>query len=345
MSITVLIIDDEPRVLRAFAHNVRLLGYTVITAEGGRTGLELYHQEQPEIVMTDLRMPDLSGQQVLEAIRAHDPEANVILTSGHGDQDAILAAVRAGAADFLLKPVDQIALESALCRAAKRVHLKRTAELEREIVEQKRTEVTLRQTTRRFQALLDHSPALVHIFDEEGRYLLVGEATAKALELPREEIIGKTFADLLPPETVATFMRRVETLKEDREVLFVEDQITLNGDEQFFESLLFPLSEENGVSMLCRYRHRSHRAQADGKGVARERGALPAHRQDQLRYDLSTRFGRTDHVLLTIRGASAGPYAGRGCGHTSEALFSGNRAAPGDAELPTGHRCGADRDD
>ncbi|MFP4396255.1 MAG: PAS domain S-box protein, partial [Anaerolineales bacterium] len=226
----------------------------------GAEGVALYHQELPEIVITDLRMPEMTGQDVLQAIRAHDPEANVILTSGHGDQEAILEAMRAGASDFLPKPVDQVTLESALRRAAERVHLKRelrasqealreqNARLEEEVA--KRT-AALRQTTRRFQALLDHSPALVHIFDEEGRYLLVGEATAEAMGLAREEIIGKTFADLLSPETVATFMHRVERLKESRAELFVEDQITVNGEEQFFESLLFPLSEENGGSIYA----------------------------------------------------------------------------------------------
>ncbi len=257
MPISILIIDDEPRVLRAFARNLRLGGYTVFTANSGAEGVELYHQEQPEIVITDLRMPEMTGQDVLQAIRAHDPEANVILVSGHGDQDEILEAMRAGASDFLPKPVDQVTLESALRRAAERVHLKRelrasqaalrqhNARLEEEVA--KRT-AELRQTTQRFQALLDHSPALVHIFDEEGRYLLVGEATAEAMGLAREEIIGKTFAELLPPETVATFMRRVERLKEDRAVLSVEDQITVNGEEHFFESLLFPLSEEDGMA-------------------------------------------------------------------------------------------------
>ncbi len=125
MPITVLIIDDETRVLRAFARNVRLIGYTVITAEGGRAGLELYHQEQPEVVITDLRMPDMSGLEVLTAIRAHDPEAHVILASGHGNQEAILAAVRAGAADFLPKPVDHVLLENTLQRAGERMRLQR----------------------------------------------------------------------------------------------------------------------------------------------------------------------------------------------------------------------------
>ena len=137
------------------------------------------------------------------------------------------------------------------------MHLKRELRASQEALREQnvRIEATvvkrtaeLRQTTQRFQALLDHSPALVHIFDEEGRYLLVGEATAEAMGLAREEIIGKTFADLFPPETVATFMRRVERLKEDRAVLSVEDQITVNGEEHFFESLLFPLSEEDGVA-------------------------------------------------------------------------------------------------
>ena len=107
MPISILIIDDEPYVLRAFARNICLGGYRVFTADSGAEGLALYHQELPEIVITDLRMPEMTGLDVLQAIRAHDPEANVILVSGHGDQDEILEAMRAGASDFLPKPVDR----------------------------------------------------------------------------------------------------------------------------------------------------------------------------------------------------------------------------------------------
>ena len=228
MPITILIIDDEPRVLQAFSRNVRLAGYRVITAGNGTEGLKLYHQELPEIVMTDLRMPDMSGQQVLEAIRAHDPEANVILVSGHGDDQAILDALRAGTSDFLAKPVDQIALESALCRAAEKVHLKRelrasqaalrqqnaqleetvrerTAELERELAERKQAEAARQKAERDLKLVFDTVPALIWQKDSAGVYVQVNRAYCETVGIAATEIIGKTDAELFPPEIAAKY--------------------------------------------------------------------------------------------------------------------------------------------
>ena len=125
MDTTILLIDDDIRILETFARTLRLADYTVFTAENGSQGLDLYYQKNPDIILLDLRMPGMDGLEVLQAMRAQDPEANVILVTGHGDKDAVIEALRAGASDFLSKPIDQVALESALRRAEERVHLKR----------------------------------------------------------------------------------------------------------------------------------------------------------------------------------------------------------------------------
>ncbi len=106
MDTTIILVDDETRILHTFARTLRLGGYTVITAESEQEGVALYHQEQPDIVLLDLHMPGMSGLEALQTIREHDPEANVILCTTHGDKDAVIEALRAGASDFLPKPID-----------------------------------------------------------------------------------------------------------------------------------------------------------------------------------------------------------------------------------------------
>ncbi|MBN1177917.1 MAG: PAS domain S-box protein, partial [Anaerolineae bacterium] len=204
----------DARVLQTFARTLRLAGYVVHTAEGGEDGLALYHYEQPDIVMLDLRMPGLDGLTTLQAIRAHDPEANVILVTGHGEKDDVIAALRAGASDFLPKPIDQVALESALRRAEERIHLKRklcasqeslrlqnehleeqvaarTAELEREIEERKQANAALRESEARERAraadmetILDTVPAVIWIaHDPQGRHITGNPASYRLLRM------------------------------------------------------------------------------------------------------------------------------------------------------------------
>ncbi len=123
---TVLVADDDPRILRTFARMLALYGYQVLTAEDGATAIECYRRERPEIVLTDVRMPDLDGFDVLKAIHAIDGSAEVIFVTGHGDMQMAIEALRAGASDFIPKPVNRTNLEAALRRARERLYMKRS---------------------------------------------------------------------------------------------------------------------------------------------------------------------------------------------------------------------------
>jgi CheY-like chemotaxis protein len=116
---SVLVVDDE-EVIRA---NVRRLleleGYAVITATGGREGLELARLRRPDLVVCDLVMPDLDGYGVLRGLRANADTADtpfVLLTAsaGEGERDV---ALRAGAAYYVTKPFDLKQLLHAVRRA------------------------------------------------------------------------------------------------------------------------------------------------------------------------------------------------------------------------------------
>ena len=263
MPISILIIDDEPRVLRAFARNVRLGGYTVFTADSSAEGLALYHQELPEIVITDLRMPEMTGQDVLQAIRAHDPEANVILTSGHGDQDAILEAMRAGASDFLPKPVDRVTLESALRRAAERVHLKRELRASQEALRQqnvrlekevaKRT-AELEETLEKYRVLFESFPLGITVADSAGGILEINQQSEQLLGLPQAEhatrhIAGEEWRIIrpdgspMPPEEYAS----VRALQEGRLIRNVEMGIVKPDAVTWISVTAAPLQDDRVV--------------------------------------------------------------------------------------------------
>jgi PAS domain S-box-containing protein len=117
-----------------------------------------------------------------------------------------------------------------------------------DVTEHRRTEEALAEqaraleaVTREFEVFLENVPALIATFDGQGRYQLVNQAVAAVLQRPAEEVVGRTFEELLPPETAATFMARVERLVETGETLIVDDWVPVDGVERVYQTNLFPI--------------------------------------------------------------------------------------------------------
>jgi DNA-binding NtrC family response regulator len=103
----ILVVDDDPNVLLALK---KLLGrsgdFTCVATEDPLEALSLLEQEAPEVVLTDLQMPHLSGLQLLQHVRQKDPSCEVVLMTGFGSIKTAVEAVKAGAYDFLTKPFE-----------------------------------------------------------------------------------------------------------------------------------------------------------------------------------------------------------------------------------------------
>src|SRR5574344_1367008 len=112
MKFKLLIIDDEKNIREGLAANFELEGYNVKTAEDGKTGLSLIEKGDIDLVITDLRMPGISGEEVLQKVTTETPGIPVIILTGHGSIDSAVDAMRHGAYDFLTKPLnlDQLGL-------------------------------------------------------------------------------------------------------------------------------------------------------------------------------------------------------------------------------------------
>jgi signal transduction histidine kinase len=118
-----LIIDDERPILEMLEISLISEGYEVFTAESGKTGLEIFGQENPKLVLTDIKMPGMDGIEVLKRIKEKDSEAEVIVITGHGDMDSAVAALRCGASDFLTKPIRDEVLMLVLERAKQKISI------------------------------------------------------------------------------------------------------------------------------------------------------------------------------------------------------------------------------
>jgi len=105
-NIKVLIVDDEVDFASAMAERLEIRGFVPETAAYGLDGLETVVTFSPDIVLLDLKMPDMSGVEVLEKIKAEFPAIEVIMLTGHGTGSSGTDCIDLGAFDYIMKPVD-----------------------------------------------------------------------------------------------------------------------------------------------------------------------------------------------------------------------------------------------
>src|SRR6516162_989164 len=168
----VLVIDDDASLRFTLEAVLSDAGLVVETSDGGTSGLAAFDARGADVVLTDLAMPDMDGMQVLERIRAIDPSVPVAMLTAHGSERVAVAAMKAGAFDYIPKPFDPDELVLAVRRAIEWRELRlQNARL--------RTEAALGRT------IVAESPAMKRVMDVVARVapkdvtvLLTGESGA-----------------------------------------------------------------------------------------------------------------------------------------------------------------------
>ncbi len=133
----IVLIDDEADIREVMTIALQDAGYHVASAENGTIGLELCRTFKPQIVITDIRMPQIDGLQVLATLKKDLPDIEVIVVTAYGEADVAIKALQLDASDFITKPINHEALHTALDRARQRYQSRRqlkdhTALLEKE---------------------------------------------------------------------------------------------------------------------------------------------------------------------------------------------------------------------
>jgi DNA-binding NtrC family response regulator len=135
MKFTVLIIDDEENIRNGLAANFELEDYEVKTAANGKDGLDLVAKGDIDLVITDLRMDGISGEEVVKRVTTETPGIPVIVLTGHGSIDAAVEAMKSGAYDFLTKPLNLDQLNLIVKRALENRELSLQHKLLKEEIE------------------------------------------------------------------------------------------------------------------------------------------------------------------------------------------------------------------
>ncbi|HEU4402626.1 MAG TPA: response regulator, partial [Candidatus Polarisedimenticolia bacterium] len=120
----ILVIDDETSVRRFLVAALAQAGHSVLEAEDGELGLEIFRADPCDLVVTDVMMPGMSGMEVLRAIKEHSPTTEVIVLTAHASLETAVRALRHGAYDLITKPVPDLeSLYRVVSRALERRRL------------------------------------------------------------------------------------------------------------------------------------------------------------------------------------------------------------------------------
>ncbi len=120
----ILIVDDDPDILELLSDRLQLMRFDVMCAPDGQAALTILRQEAPPLTLLDLQLPRLSGMEVLHTVRREGIETTVIVITAMGTPQRAVEAMRAGAYDFIPKPLDPAHLEVVINKALEREALR-----------------------------------------------------------------------------------------------------------------------------------------------------------------------------------------------------------------------------
>lgn len=150
----ILIIDDDPLIRKTLSTHFRRRGYEVCLAESGEMGIELFEEINPELVILDIRLPDADGLDILRRIKSINSEATVVIMTAYDDMRSTVEAIKSGAFEYLVKPLDFIELDLTVEKA---IQVKSLEEKLSYLVAEKQKEYTI-------DNIIGRSPQMREVF-------------------------------------------------------------------------------------------------------------------------------------------------------------------------------------
>lgn len=186
----VLVINDSLDQLELLGTLLKKAGFNVLTASGGREGYTVAQQEQPDLIISDVMMPDGDGMELCRLVRA---DANLrftpilLISALLKDTASVIQGLEAGADDYMESPYQPMHL---IAKAAR-------------LIERKRLEDTLRQSENRFRSLIENLTDIISIIAPDGTIIYESPSIENAVGFKAEELIGKSAFDYIHPDDIS----------------------------------------------------------------------------------------------------------------------------------------------
>lgn len=204
LGIRVLCVEDESIFRSVFSEMLDGIASEILFAENGQKGLEIFLNQRPDLVITDIAMPRMNGLQMLKAIKRIQPEIFSIVTTSYSETEYFLEAIELGVNRFILKPLDKTQFQATLSEFVKAIDLdKQLKEAEHR---RKTAEELLVNSELLFRTLFSQAPqAILLLNPETGRILQSNEPGLELTGYSREELLQLTLAQLIGDELAAQY--------------------------------------------------------------------------------------------------------------------------------------------
>lgn len=249
---SILCVDDDSASLDLLSELLSMNGFSVLSAGGGAHAVSIFEKERPELVITDIRMPHVDGLEVLRRVRETDDTTAVILVTGYGDLENALGALRRGAYDFLMKPINPDILLSTANKGIEICRLKRFEKDYRRLLEEQVKERTqeLAKTNDFLQGILDSSTHVAIIITDFDHNVIFWNTGAENIYgYSESEIMGGSILKLYPEDSA-----RTEIAEELRSMLQSSAgtlqgnirQLSKDGRELIISKTVSPMMDASG---------------------------------------------------------------------------------------------------
>ncbi len=176
---SILIVDDDPLILKTLSTHFSKSGFDVKTAADGREGLQKYAEDLPDFVILDIRLPDVDGLEALKRMREINPKALVIIITAYDDMKTTVEAIKSGAFEYLVKPLDFMELDLTIGKAFQVSKLEDKLSY---LVEEKQKEYTIDNIIGRSPQMRDVFKLIGSVVNNRANILIQGESgTGKEL--------------------------------------------------------------------------------------------------------------------------------------------------------------------
>lgn len=193
----VLVVDDETEFLKLLCEMLSRIGYEPVPHSASRDALEALKKQPFEIILADLKMPEMDGIELLQATREIDPYLVGIIITGHGSVGTAVEAMKAGAFDYLMKPIEFGMLAPVLSRAMNMRRLQKENLRLREL----------------HKNLIDGAQDVIYSLSPEGVFTSLNPAFEAITGWSQSDWLGKEFTDILHPDDLPIALRMFERVK------------------------------------------------------------------------------------------------------------------------------------
>ncbi|MBN2706203.1 MAG: response regulator [Deltaproteobacteria bacterium] len=247
MKMKILIVDDEPEILEDLETILSDEGYEVVKASSGNEAVANFEADAVGLVITDMKMPGLSGLDVLRRVKQIDKNVEVIILTGYGTmEDAIQTLRNDGAYDYLGKPLEDI--EKLL------IVVENALERRRINTENKKLVRELKESDRKFRTIFDQAFQGMGLLTIDGTLIEVNRTVLDFIGIEAQEILGKPLWETIwrtpSPELQERLKADIRKAANGAFVRFESCHPALDGAIHYFDASIMPVKDEAGKVYL-----------------------------------------------------------------------------------------------